>query len=85
MNQLGAIESGVVAAVANATFAVVGGGVGPLAVVATSAATLPRLRRHRMPRPGEAPKTPAAATPAGAAEASLGGSREQQLYITNEC
>jgi MFS family permease len=46
-NQLGAMESGFVAALTNATFAVVSGGVACLAVVAAVAARLPELRRYR--------------------------------------
>jgi hypothetical protein len=46
-NQLGAAESGFVAAVTSATFAVVSGGLGCLGVVGVVAARLPRLRRYR--------------------------------------
>ena len=49
-NQLGAVESGFVAAATSATFAVVSGGVGCLLVVAFTAWKLPELRRYR-PRP----------------------------------
>jgi hypothetical protein len=49
-NQLGAVESGFVAALTNAPFAVVSGGVGCLAVVALVAAKLPALRRYRIER-----------------------------------
>ncbi len=45
-NQLGAVESGVVAWATNATFAVVSGGAGCLAVVAAVAAKLPGLRSY---------------------------------------
>ncbi len=45
-NQLGAVESGLVAAATNATFAVVTGGAGCLAVVAAVAARMPELRRY---------------------------------------
>jgi MFS family permease len=47
-NQLGAVESGFVAAVTSAPFAVVSGGVGCLVVLAVVAATLPELRRYRI-------------------------------------
>ncbi|TMA40253.1 MAG: MFS transporter [Deltaproteobacteria bacterium] len=50
-NQLGAAESGFVAALANATFSVVSGGLGCLVVVAIVAARLPRLRRYRIDEP----------------------------------
>jgi hypothetical protein len=46
-NQLGAMESGFVAALTSATFAVVSGGIACLAVVAAVAARLPELRRYR--------------------------------------
>jgi len=46
-NQLGAAESGFVAALTNATFSVVTGGLGCLLVVAIVAARWPRLRRYR--------------------------------------
>jgi MFS family permease len=45
-NQLGAVESGLVAAATNATFAVVSGGVGCLAVVGAVWAKLPGLRNY---------------------------------------
>jgi hypothetical protein len=44
-NQLGAVESGLVAAATSATFAVVSGGLGCLAVVGVVAAKMPELRR----------------------------------------
>jgi len=47
-NQLGAMESGFVAALTNATFAVVSGGAGCLAVVGVVAAKMPELRRYRV-------------------------------------
>ncbi|HZQ34424.1 MAG TPA: MFS transporter [Dehalococcoidia bacterium] len=47
-NQVGAIESGFVAAVTSATFSVVSGGAGVLAVVAAVAAGMPELRRYRL-------------------------------------
>jgi hypothetical protein len=46
-NQVGAAESGFVAALTNAPFAVVSGGVGCLLVVAVVAAKLPALRAYR--------------------------------------
>ncbi len=46
-NQLGAAESGFVAALTSAPFAVVSGGVGCLIVVAIVAVTMPTLRRYR--------------------------------------
>jgi MFS family permease len=60
-NQLGAVESGLVAAVTNATFAVVSGGMGCLAVVALVWARLPELRRYevRHPRAVEGEQVPA--------------------------
>ncbi|GMV86511.1 MAG: MFS transporter [Dehalococcoidia bacterium] len=47
-NQLGAVESGLVAALTNATFAVVSGGMGCLAVVGLVWAKLPELRRYEV-------------------------------------
>jgi MFS family permease len=47
-NQLGAAESGFVAALTNATFSVVSGGVGCLLVVVIVALTLPELHRYRI-------------------------------------
>jgi MFS family permease len=47
-NQLGAVESGFVAALTNATFSVVSGGVGCLIVLAIVALTMPELRRYRI-------------------------------------
>ncbi len=47
-NQLGAAESGFVAALTSAPFAVVSGGVGCLVVLAIVAATIPALRAYRM-------------------------------------
>lgn len=63
-NQLGAAESGFVAALTNAPFAVVSGGVGCLVALATVAATLPELRRYRIGErlePGEKRATAAGA------------------------
>lgn len=47
-NQLGAAESGFVAALTNPTLSVVSGGIGCLIVLAVVAATLPKLRRYRI-------------------------------------
>jgi len=47
-NQLGAVESGFVAAATSATFAVVSGGVGCLVVLAIVALRIPELRRYRI-------------------------------------
>jgi MFS family permease len=47
-NQLGAVESGLVASVTNATFAVVSGGIGCLTVVGIVATKLPGLRRYEI-------------------------------------
>lgn len=59
-NQLGAVESGLVAGLTTATFAVVSGGAGTLAVVGIVAARLPRLRNYRIePRISHAPAGPA--------------------------
>jgi len=66
-NQLGAVESGLVAAATNATIAVVSGGIGTLAVVGIVASKLPELRRYRIepsrPETVVDPK-PESATPA---------------------
>jgi predicted MFS family arabinose efflux permease len=53
-NQLGAVESGFLAAATSPTFAVVSGGVGCLAVVAWTAWRLPDLRRYRIEKSAEA-------------------------------
>jgi len=47
-NQLGQVESGLVAALTNATFAVVSGGAGCLAVLGVVAAKMPELRHYRL-------------------------------------
>ncbi|HEY7268622.1 MAG TPA: MFS transporter, partial [Dehalococcoidia bacterium] len=47
-NQLGAVESGLIAALTSATFAVVSGGAGCIAVVGVVAVKLPGLRRYRV-------------------------------------
>jgi MFS family permease len=49
-NQLGAAESGFVAALTSAPFAVVSGGIASLAIVAIIARALPELRRYRIDR-----------------------------------
>jgi MFS family permease len=49
-NQLGAAESGFVAALTSTPFAVVSGGVASLVVLAVVAVTLPELRRYRIDR-----------------------------------
>ena len=46
-NQLGAVESGIVAAATNAVFAVVSGGLACLSVVGFIAWKIPELRRYR--------------------------------------
>lgn len=67
-NQLGSVESGVVAALTTATFAVVSGGFGCLAVVALIAWRIPELRSYRSDRPVEEIAQPAPPKPtAGAA------------------
>jgi MFS family permease len=50
-NQLGSVESGIVAALTTATFAVVSGGAGCLLVVALIAWRIPELRSYRSDRP----------------------------------
>ncbi len=47
-NQLGMVESGLVAVATSATFAVVSGGAGCIAVVTVIAAKIPALRRYRI-------------------------------------
>lgn len=55
-NQLGAVESGFVAAITSATFAVVSGGIACVGVVAAVAAGMPELRNYCIgPRPTAAP------------------------------
>jgi len=49
-NQVGAAESGFLAALTTPTFSVVSGGVASIAVVAAVAALLPALRRYRIGR-----------------------------------
>lgn len=53
-NQLGAAESGFVAAATSAPFAVVSGGIACLIVVLIVAARMPELRRYRLDQAGEA-------------------------------
>jgi MFS family permease len=70
-NQLGAVESGFVAALTSATFAVVSGGIGCLVALAVVAMRMPELRRyevggHRKEAP--ALETTSAGRSAGAAE-----------------
>lgn len=57
-NQLGAVESGLVASVTNATFAVVSGGIGCIAVVGAVWAKMPDLRNYRIVRHQESPSSP---------------------------
>ena len=47
-NQLGAVESGFVAAITSATFAVVSGGLASLTALAVIACRLPELRRYTL-------------------------------------
>jgi len=54
-NQLGAAESGFVAALTTPTFSVVSGGVASVAIVAAVATWLPALRRYRIGRRTAAP------------------------------
>lgn len=73
-NQLGAMESGFVAALSTATFAVVSGGVGCLAVVGAVAARMPELRRYRastLPAHTLSASTPS--TPLHEEELAVGG------------
>jgi MFS family permease len=54
-NQIGGLESGVVASLTNAMFAVVSGGVACLGVVGLVAWRIPELRKHQAPAPGHMP------------------------------
>ncbi len=73
-NQLGAMESGFVAALTSATFSVVSGGLGCLAVVVAVAWAVPELRGYRLDRPGVRERAPAeGAAGAEAAEGAGGG------------
>ncbi len=65
-NRLGAVESGAVAALTSATFAVVSGGIGCLVVLALIAATMPELRRFRV-GDAEPERAPTGLPPAEAA------------------
>jgi MFS family permease len=56
-NQLGAVESGLIASVTNATFAVVSGGLGCIAVVGAVWAKMPDLRNYRIVRHEESPSS----------------------------
>lgn len=75
-NQLGAVESGLVAAATNATFAIVSGGIGCLAVVGIVWQKLPDLRRYQiLPVEREVEPAPAlAGVAAGGSGSSSGGS-----------
>ena len=53
-NQIGGLESGIVAALTSATFAVVSGGFACLGVVAIVAWRNPELRNHQVTRPARA-------------------------------
>jgi MFS family permease len=60
-NQLGAVESGFVAALTSAVFAVTSGGVACLAVLGLIAWKLPELRRYRLDHPHAEPDAQASA------------------------
>ncbi len=62
-NQLGMMESGFVAALTNATVAVVSGGAGCVAVVAWIAAKMPELRRYQITHSTPGQSAPAATEP----------------------
>lgn len=71
-SQIGAIESGFVAAITTATFAVVSGGAGAVAVAALVGWRLPLLFRHEL-RPGSAPpKSSPETAPVRTADAAEG-------------
>jgi len=77
-NQLGAVESGLVAAATNATFAIVSGGAGCLAVVGIVWAKLPGLRNYVIERhPAQVTTLPATQTYAAAAAAGPSGANGQ--------
>ena len=57
-NQLGAVEAGFVAALTSATFAVVSGGIGCLAILGLVAWKLPELRSYRSDAPAPGPSSP---------------------------
>lgn len=63
-NQLGQAESGLVAAATSATFAVVSGGIGCLAVLGAVFAGIPEMRRYRV-KPVVQDSTEGAPSPAG--------------------
>jgi len=65
-NQLGAAESGFVAALTSPTFSVVSGGIGSLVVLAIIAVALPELRRYRIGRAPEVVRPRAAETTSSA-------------------
>lgn len=65
-NQVGAVESGLVAALTSASFSVVSGGAGCIAVVCAIAAGMPDLRNYRIAPLGQ--RVAAAIRPAPAAE-----------------
>jgi predicted MFS family arabinose efflux permease len=75
-NQLGAVESGLVAAATNATFAIVTGGIGCIAVVGVVWAKLPGLRNYVIERPRlvlePAPGSAAPATASPGSDAASG-------------
>jgi MFS family permease len=63
--QVGAIESGLVAAITNATFSVVSGGAACIGIVGVVAVTMPGLRRYRIDDPIEHEQRPARDSEAG--------------------
>ena len=77
-NQLGAVESGLVAAVTNATFAVVSGGIGCLAVVGAVAAKMPELRRYTITPRVIATSTPVPVSTWAAAAAATSSDDERE-------
>ena len=81
-NQLGAVESGLVAAVTNATFAVVSGGIGCLAVVGAVAAKMPELRRYQITSRVVATTTPLS-VPAMAAAALVTPSEDERERLAD--
>ena len=70
-NQLGMVESGLVAAATSATFAVVSGGIGCLAVVGAVWARMPELRNYRIV-PHQVPPPPSTTTGEQTPEAAGG-------------
>jgi hypothetical protein len=75
-NQLGAVESGFVAAATSATFAVVSGGIGCLVVLAIVALTMPGLRSYRVDSGAEPSPLPLA--PAGGRGVQRGQDEEEE-------